>query len=188
MLAWQGLKMMGIREGQEILINGAGGGVGSQLIQMIPEGIVVSGVDHTSKMEQMKSWGYHLVFDYTKVNFTRTGKHYDAILDVKTLQGPWDYARALKSGGKYVTVGGTIPRLLRLITAAPLVQLVRNRKLRILSLKPNKDMIEVNRLFNRGSLEPIIDGPYPMDKIPELIQYFAHGKHTGKVIVKISDT
>ena len=188
MLAWQGLKMMGIREGQEILINGAGGGVGSQLIQMIPKSVNVSGVDHTSKMDQMKSWGYHHVLDYTKVNFTRMGKQYDAILDVKTLQGPWDYARALKPGGCYVTVGGSVPTLLRLITAAPLVKLIKNRRLKILSLKPNKDMIQVSRLFTEGKLIPVIEGPYPLDKIPELVHYFAAGRHRGKVVIKIEST
>ncbi len=187
MLAWQGLKMLEIREGQEILINGAGGGVGSQFIQMIPSGVKVCGVDHTSKLEQMKSWGYHDVIDYTKDNFTRLGIQYDAILDVKTMQGPWDYARALKPGGKYVTVGGTVPRLLRLITAAPFIRLFKNRRLHVLALKPNKDMIQVKRLFNNGKLRPVIDGPYPMEKIPELIHYFAKGEHSGKEIIKISN-
>jgi NADPH:quinone reductase-like Zn-dependent oxidoreductase len=187
MLAWQGLEILGIRPGNKVLINGAGGGVGSLIIQMIPKGVEVSGVDSLQKLEQMKSWGYDHVYDYAAVNFTRLNKKYDAILDVKTMQGPWDYARALKNGGCYVTVGGTIPQLLRLLAGAPLVKLIRNRSLKVLGLKPNKGLVHVSQMYEQGTLKPALDGPYPMDKIPELIPYFAKGKHVGKIIIRIPD-
>ena len=86
LLALQGLcDKREIKLGQRILINGAGGGVGTFAIQMAKSfGAEVTGVDSTGKLDMMSSLGADYVIEYTKVDFTKNGKFYDLILDVKT--------------------------------------------------------------------------------------------------------
>jgi len=96
-LALQGLcEKREISPGHKILINGAGGGVGTFAIQIAKSfGAEVTGVDSTSKLDMMSTLGADYVIDYTKENFTKNGKSYDLILDVKTDRSVFDYWRAL---------------------------------------------------------------------------------------------
>src|ERR1051326_934175 len=105
MLAVQGLIDKGkIKQGQKLLINGAGGGVGSFGIQIAKlYGVEATGVDSTAKLEMMRSMGFDHVIDYTKEDFTKNGKCYDLILDAKTNRSTFDYAHALYRNGIYVT-------------------------------------------------------------------------------------
>jgi len=97
MLAVQGLIDKGkIQAGQKLLINGAGGGVGTFALQIAKTfGIEVTGVDKTDKLEMLRSIGFDHVIDFTKEDFTRNGRCYDLILDVKTNRPIYDYVRAL---------------------------------------------------------------------------------------------
>ena len=97
MLAVQGLIDKGkIHAGQKLLINGAGGGVGTFGVQIAKlYGIEITGVDSTVKLDMLRSMGFDHVIDYTKEDFTKNGQRYDLILDAKTNRSMFDYARAL---------------------------------------------------------------------------------------------
>src|SRR5688572_21311045 len=125
MLAVQGLIDKGkIRSGQKILINGAGGGVGTFGIQIAKlYDVEVTGVDNAGKLDMMRSMGFDHVIDYKKEDFTKNGKRYDLILDVKTNRSIFSYARALSRDGVYVTVGGSLPRLLQALVLGPLISM-----------------------------------------------------------------
>lgn len=112
MLALQGLRDKGrIQPGQKVLINGAGGGVGTFAIQIARlYGVEVTAVDGPAKLDMLRSMGAAHVIDYTREDFTRNGQRYDLILDVKTTRSILDCARALSSNGVYVTVGGSMVR------------------------------------------------------------------------------
>ena len=104
MLAVQGLRDRGgIQSGQKLLINGAGGGVGTFALQIAKlYGAEVTGVDSAAKLDFMRSLGFDKVIDYTQEDFTVNGIHYDLILDVKTNRSVFDYASAdirVVSGG-----------------------------------------------------------------------------------------
>lgn len=113
MLAVQGLIDAGeIKQGQKLLINGAGGGVGTFGIQIARlYGAETTGVDKTSKLEMMLSLGFDHVIDHTKEDFTKNGKCYNQILDEKTKRSLFAYSRALCAGGVYNTAGGSAARL-----------------------------------------------------------------------------
>ncbi len=183
LLAWQGFKKGQLRKGQHILINGAGGGVGTLGVQMAKiYANRVTGVDTGEKLEMMQNIGFDEVIDYKETDFTSTGKRYDLILDTKTNRPPSAYKRALNPGGTYVTVGGKIGRLVQLLWA----RFLGNKSLHILALKPNEGLEDVSRLFCEGKLKMVLDGPYPFEKIPWAIRYFGEGRHSGKVIISMS--
>ena len=188
MLALQGLVDVGqIRQGERVLINGAGGGVGTIGVQIAKQyGAEVTGVDRALKLETLSSVGCDHVIDYRREDFTRNGQRYDLILDTKTTRSPVSYLRSLNPDGRYVTVGGHSLRLLQVLCMAPLISRLRRKQVRLVALKPNKDLGYVNDLFERNELECVIDGPYRLSDAPQAIQRFGEAKHVGKVVIAVA--
>ena len=188
MLAFQGLVDVGqIRQGESVLINGAGGGVGTVGVQIAKQfGAEVTGVDSSLKLNLLRSLGFDHIIDYQREDFTRNGRRYNLILDTKTTRSPLSYLRSLKADGRYVTVGGNVSRLLQSLCMAPLVSCLSDKQIRIVALKPNKDLGYVSDLFERGGLECVIDGPYPLNAVPQALQRFGEAKHLGKIVITIA--
>jgi NADPH:quinone reductase-like Zn-dependent oxidoreductase len=187
LLALQGLRDKGrIQPGQKLLINGAGGGVGTFAIQIARSyGVEVTGVDSPEKLGMLRSLGAEHVIDYTQEDFTRGGERYDLILDVKTSRSVSDCARALKPNGVYVTVGGSMPRLLQALVLGPWIWLTKHKSIRILALKANKGLAHMKELFEAGKVVPVIDGPYELAEVPEAFRHFGEGRHKGKVVITV---
>ncbi len=187
LLALQGLSnIRAVQPGQRILINGAGGGVGTFAIQVAKSfGAEVTGVDSTGKMDMMSSLGADHVIDYTKEDFTKNGKGYDLILDVKTDRSIFDYRRALNANGIYVTVGGKSARIFQLVLLGPLISMTGRKKLTLIMHKPNKDLNILNELFESGKLKPVIDRCFPLSETAEAFQYFGEGHFKGKIVITV---
>ena len=188
MLAVQGLLDRGhIRPGQRLLINGAGGGVGTFAVQIAKlYDSDVTGVDSAGKLDFLLSLGFNHVIDFAREDFTKTDRRYDLILDVKTNRSVFDYLRVLSSDGTYVTVGGSSARILQVLLLGPLVSLFTGKKARLVFLKPNKDLPYMCELFEAGKLKPLIDGPYGLAEVPEVMRYFGEGRHKGKVVIAVN--
>ncbi|MCK5131410.1 MAG: NAD(P)-dependent alcohol dehydrogenase [Candidatus Sabulitectum sp.] len=187
MLAVQGLIDKGqIQSGQKLLINGAGGGVGTFGVQIAKlYGVEVTGVDSSGKLDMMRTIGFDHVIDYAKEDFTRNGQCYDLILDNKMNRSVFDYMRALSPGGIYVATGGSMPSLFQALLLGPLISMLSKKSIHIVFLKPNKDLAYMNRLFEEGKVKPVIDGPFKLSEVPEAIRYFGEGKHKGKVVITV---
>lgn len=185
LLAWQGLIDYGkLEHGEKVLINGGGGGVGTLGLQICHHfGATVNGVDTGPKLENMKALGFQRVMDYKKTDFVEEPEKYDLILDCKSTRSPDRLEKALSPKGRYVTVGGTPGRLLKLVLA----NAIGKKKIMVLPLKPNKGMDHIISLFKDGKLKNNIEGPYPLEEIPRLLKRFGDGKHTGKILVKVSE-
>ncbi|MFP6643379.1 MAG: NAD(P)-dependent alcohol dehydrogenase [Candidatus Latescibacterota bacterium] len=188
MLAVQGLIDRGkIQRGQKILINGAGGGVGTFGVQVAKlYGAEVTGVDSAGKLDMLRSIGFDHVIDYEREDFTENGQRYDLILDTKTNRSPLKYARSLRPRGTYVTVGGDLTRLLQALFLAPWISIFGKKYIRIVALKPNKDLGYINELFEADRLKCVLDGPYELSEVPKAIQYFGEGKHKGKIVITVA--
>ena len=188
MLAVQGLIDVGrIGSGQKVLLNGAGGGVGTFALQIaIRHGAEVTVVDKPGKLDMLRAMGADHVIDYLEEDFTEGGRRYDLILDVKTTRSPFAYARALTPDGVYVTVGGSIPRLLQTLVLGPLLARLYHKHARIVGLRPNKDLAYMNQLFEAGDLRPVIDRSYKLIDLPEAFRRFAASDHRGKIIVTMA--
>jgi NADPH:quinone reductase-like Zn-dependent oxidoreductase len=187
MLAVQGLLDKGqIRQGQKLLVNGAGGGVGTFAIQIARlYGAETTGVDSAAKLDMLRSLGYDHVLDYAQEDFTRTGQQYDLILDVKTNRPIRAYLRALSLGGAYVTVGGSLAQLAQVALLGPLVAMVRKKRMCVVGLKPNKDLGYMTELVEAGKVRPVVDGRYTLDQAAEAMRYFGEGRHKGKVVLTV---
>jgi NADPH:quinone reductase-like Zn-dependent oxidoreductase len=185
MLAVQGLIDKGkIQAGQKLLINGAGGGVGTFGVQIAKlYGVEVTGVDSTGKLDMLRSIGFDHVIDYTREDFTKNGQRYDLILDVKTKRSVFDYSRSLRPNAVYVTVGGSMARLLQALVLRPWISLINKKHIRIVTLKTNKDLIYINELFEAGKIKPVIDGPYKLEEIHKAFRLFGKGHHKGKIVI-----
>lgn len=188
-LALQALRRVaGLRSTDRLLVNGAGGGMGVLAVQIARHlGVAhVTGVDHGDKLESLRALGYDEVADYRTCDFTRTGERYDVILDAKTNRPPTAYARALRPGGRYVTVGGETGHLLCNGLLGPLLGRLRNRRFRVLGLKPNQDLDWIRELCEGGGLSPVVDRVFPLAQVAEALQRFGDGLHTGKVVVEVA--
>lgn len=186
LLALQGLRDAGrIQPGQKLLINGAGGGVGTFAIQLARlYGVYeVTGVDNAGKLELLRSMGFNQVIDYTKEDFTQKGQRFDLILDTKTNRSIFKYIRSLNPNGVYATVGGSIFRILLIFLAGPLISLLSKRHLRVVPLKQNRDLAYMNELCNAGKIKPVIEGTYKLNDLPQAMRHFGEGKHKGKLVI-----
>ena len=184
MLAYQGLFDLGkLKKGQNLLINGAGGGMGTFALQIAKlYDARVTGVDTGEKLAMMKSLGFDRVIDYQQQNFTEMGERYHLILDAKTTRLPGDYRKALHQNGVYVTVGGKTSNLFRVFMANKL----GSSDMQVLALKQNKDLDRIHQYYRENHLRPVIDGPYHFEEIPKLLERFGKATHQGKLVVTIS--
>jgi NADPH:quinone reductase-like Zn-dependent oxidoreductase len=185
-LALQGLRMAGrMQPGQKVLINGAGGGVGTFAIQLAKRsGTEVTGVDAPHKLNVVRSVGADHVIDYTQRDFTSTAERYDLIIDCQSSRSMADYKRALRPGGTYAMVGGS--RVLPLLFESFRASLTgESRKFRLVAEGPNKGLAELKELLEAGELVPIIDRTYRLSEVPEALRYFGEGRHKGKIAIAV---
>lgn len=187
-LALQALRDKGqIKEGQMVLINGAGGGVGTFGLQIAKlYGAEVTCVDHLRKLEMLQSIGADYVIDYTQEDFTQKGKCYDLVIDVVGNRSALDYKRILKPLGTYVMVGGSFSRILQVIFVAPIISKTERKNMSVLIHKPNgKDQKFLSELFEAGKLVPVIDKRYSLSEVEEAIRYLGEGNAKGKVVITV---
>lgn len=185
-LALQAIRKAGqLQQGQTVLINGAGGGVGTFAIQLARlAGAEITGVDAAHKLDVVRATGAKRVLDFAQEDFTKTGEHYDLIIDCQGYRSMFDCRRALRTGGTYAMVGGSIPRVYQLwllSLCAPLTH--ERRKLRLVATGPNKGLADLKELIEAGKLAPVIDSTYPLNEVTEAMRVFGQGRHKGKIVI-----
>ncbi|MGO4498412.1 NAD(P)-dependent alcohol dehydrogenase [Paenibacillus sp. 2RAB27] len=187
-LAFQGLRGKGvIQKGDKVLINGAGGGVGTFAIQLAKLfGAEVTAVDSASKLPKLQALGADYVMDYRKKDYTTSGEKYDFILDVMGNRSIFDCKRALNANGQYVMVGGTMPRIFQMMFLGPLISWIGTKRMGLLMHKPNPaDQNELMALWEAGKIVPVIYRQFPLAHVAEAFSYFGEGQHIGKVMIRV---
>lgn len=186
-LALQGLRDKDqIKPEQKVLINGAGGGMGTFAIQFAKSfGAEVTGVDSTRKLDMMRSIGADQVIDYTKEDFTKNSQRYDLILDNVVSRSIFDIKRVLSPKGIYVMVGGSMARIFQIMFLGLWISRPWSKKISILAHKPNKDLVFIIELFETGKVFPVIDRRYPLSEVAEALRYFGKGHAKGKVVITL---
>ncbi|MCB9076419.1 MAG: NAD(P)-dependent alcohol dehydrogenase [Anaerolineaceae bacterium] len=187
-LALQGLRdKRPVQPGQTVLINGAGGGVGTFAVQMAKVfGADVTGVDSPAKLAMLRSLGADHVIDYTQEDYTQTGRQYDLIVDVVARRSIADYKRALTPQGTFVVIGGSIATILQTATLGAWFSQSEGQQMSLLMHRPNKNLASIIALFESGQVIPVIDKDYPLPEAAEAIRYLGAGQAKGKVVVTVA--
>jgi len=186
-LALQGLRdKRQIEKGQKVLINGAGGGVGTFAVQIARYfGAEVTGVDSTGKLDMLTSLGADHVIDYNKEDFTKSGQTYDLIIDVVAQRSVFAYRRVLGPEGICVLIGGSMPVVFLNALLSPLILMAGSKKISILGWRPSakEDLDFLIELIEAGKVVPIIDKVYPLSETAEALRYLEGGHARGKVVI-----
>ncbi len=177
------LRQGNIQSGQKVLINGAGGTIGTFAVQLAKYfGAEVTGVDSTRKLDLLRSIGADQVIDYTQEDFTKSGETYDFILDVVSKSSFSGSIRSLKQNGCY------------LIANPGPSQMVRGRWTSMTSSKKviggkadykTEDLIFLKELIEAGKIKTVIDRCYPLEQTAEAHRYVEKGHKKGNVVITL---
>ena len=179
------LRTAGVRAGQDVLVHGATGGIGSAAVQLLKHrGAIVTAVCDTAHLELVKGLGADRVVDYTAQDFTRDEQRYDAVFDAVGKSTFGRCKRLLKPGGVYLSseLGPWCQNLL-----LPLVTPVfRGRKVKFPFPKQDQEMVRYFRdLMEAGEFRPVIDRRYPLEQIVDAYRYVETGRKIGNVVITV---
>jgi 2-desacetyl-2-hydroxyethyl bacteriochlorophyllide A dehydrogenase len=178
------LKKANIQQGEKVLINGAGGSIGTVAVQLAKSfGAEVTAVDSTAKLEMLRSIGADHVIDYTQEDFTKNGETHDVIFDVVGKTSFSKSVRLLKENGRY------------LLANAGITQMIRGARTSNTSTKQvitgtadhnTEDLIFLKELVEAGKLKVVIDKRYPLEQVAEAHRYVDTGQKAGNVVITVS--
>jgi NADPH:quinone reductase-like Zn-dependent oxidoreductase len=180
-----------LRPGQHVLIIGASGGVGSYAVQLAKTlGAEVTGVASSAKLDLVRSLGADHIVDYTRDDFSRTGAHYDLILDIAGNPALPRLRRALTPTGTAVIVGGEDGGDLtggmgRTLRALALSALTKQRFANFINKERASDLERLTTFIDAGQVTPSIDRTFQLDQVPEAMRQLASGDVRGKAVITI---
>lgn len=190
--ALQGLRDRGrIGAGQEVLVVGASGGVGTFAVQIAKAyGARVTGVCSGAKAEMVRSLGVDRVVDHERESFADIGPVHDLILDIGGRSSLADLRRALAPDGTLVLAGGEggdrwtggLGRQLRAVLTSPFL---RQRLCMFVARENSADLERLTDMIDAGQVTPVVDGPYPLSDAAGAIRHLAAGRGRGKVVVSV---
>jgi len=188
--AIQGLRDAGrIQAGQQVLVIGASGGVGTYAVQLAKAfGAEVTGVCSTAKADLVRSIGADHVIDYTQEDFADGRRRYDLVLDIGGNSHLGRLRRALTPRGTLVIAGGEGGRWTgvgRQLRALMLSLLVRQRLTMYVSRHRRADLDALGRLIEAGQITPVIDRTYPLGEAPVAVRCLAEGHARGKIVITV---
>jgi NADPH:quinone reductase-like Zn-dependent oxidoreductase len=180
-----------VRPGQEVLIIGASGGVGTYAVQIAKAfGAHVTGVCSTTKVEMVRSIGADHVIDYTQEDFAEGDQRYDLILDIGGNSSLARLRRALAPQGTLVIVGGEgggrwLGGTDRQLRATILSRFVSQKLGTFINKENHEDLLVLKELIESGKIAPVIDKTYSLAEVPEAIRYLEEGHARGKVVISV---
>ncbi len=188
--ALQGLRDVGkIKKGQQVLINGASGGVGTFAVQLAKSfGAEVTGVCGTRNADMVRSIGADRVTDYTKEDYTQSGQQYDLILDIAANHTLADCRRALKPNGTCAVVGfSSMGFVLKIGMLGKKTAKKDGKSIKLVMADNTKsqDLVFLNGLLESGKVVPVIDGCYSIGDVREAFEYFEKEHPKGKIVIKV---
>jgi NADPH:quinone reductase-like Zn-dependent oxidoreductase len=189
-VALQGLREAAqIQPGNQVLIVGATGGIGSFAVQLAKYfGAEVTAVCSSRNIEMVRGLGADHVIDYTQTDFARTGQQYDVILATMGYRPIGDYIRALRPKGRYIATGGSLKQIFQALLLGSFITLFTGKKATSLIMKPNQGLDLLRELLETGTIRPVIDRCYPLSEAPAALRYYGEGRSRGKIIISVPHT
>lgn len=177
-----------LHAGRHVLVNGAGGGVGSYAVQIAKAfDCEVTGVDVERKLDAIRGIGADHVIDFAVADFADRGPVYDLIVDVASHRSISRYRRSLRPGGSCAIIGGSIPRVLLAMAVGPVASLAGSRRVRVPLWRPNNDhdVTFLRRLLENGSVVPVVHAVFPLGELAQAFTCYAGQRHVGKIVITI---
>jgi NADPH:quinone reductase-like Zn-dependent oxidoreductase len=177
------LRLGNIQNGDKVLINGAGGGIGTFAVQLARYyGAEVTAVDSGEKLDMLRSLGADHVVDYTREDFTQNGQIYDVIFDVV---GKISFSRSLRSikpGGTYL-LANPVSQMLPALWA----RMTSGRQVIMQTASGTVDDLNyLSKLIEEGVIQTVIDRTYPLEDIAEAHRYVETGVKKGNVVITVA--
>jgi NADPH:quinone reductase-like Zn-dependent oxidoreductase len=180
-----------ITQGQQVLITGAAGGVGTFAVQLAHAfGARVTAVASTPKLDAVRALGADHVIDYTHEDFLAGPRRYDAIIDIAGNRGLRDLRRALTPRGRLVITGGEtsgpwLGGTDRQLRAQMLSPFTGQQLGTFISSEHADGLRDLTVLIDAGTLSPVVDHVYPLTKTAAAVRHLLDGRATGKIALAL---
>ena len=187
--ALQGLRDVGhIQAGEQVLIHGATGGVGSFAVQIAKAyGAEVTAVCSTDKVDMAQAMGADHIIDYTREDFAQSGRRYDLILAVNGSRSLADYRRVLKPQGRHVVAGGSLRQIFEAMIRGPRLSKEGGQQIgNVNHHTVQEDLVFMAELMEAGKVVPVIEGPYPLAEAAEAFRRVIDGRVRGKAVITVA--
>ena len=173
-----------LQSGQEVLIYGASGSVGTFAVQLAKHyGAKVTGVCSTTNLELVKSLGADKVLDYTREDFTNNGQSYDVIYETVGKTSVSDGKSSLKESGIYLAGTTGLSPMLQMAWTS----MIGSKKV-LFAVAPLKqeDLVFLKELIEAGKIKSVIDRSYPLEQTAEAHRYASKGHKKGNVVITVA--
>lgn len=175
-----------VQAGQQVLVNGASGGVGTALVQVLKTfGAIVTGVCSSRNVDMVRNCGADYIIDYTKEDFAKSDKTYDCIFGVNGYHTLEDYKNSLKPGGIYVLVGNQEQGADFRQIGEEIFKGSGKRLGAVAFHTVEREMPYIKQLIEDGKLKPVIDNVYSIHEIVDAINYIVKNHAKGKIAIKM---
>jgi len=190
--ALQGLRDHGhVAAGQRVLIHGAGGGVGTFAVQIAKAlGAHVTAVTGPKNVDVVGALGPDVLFDYSRVDITKTSDRYDVILDIAATRSIGQMRRLLVPNGRFIQVGasksGWLAIFGRIVALVIRARVLKQRVVMFIAKTKQADLTYLGDLIVSGKVRSVIDRTYPLDEGVEAVRYLGTGQARAKVVITVS--
>ena len=179
------MRRANIKNGEKVLVNGAGGSIGTFGVQIAKAmGAEVTAVDSPIKEQMLRRIGADHFFDYTREDFTRSGKTYDVIFDMVARSSYSGCIRSLSPGGRYLKGN---PRLSDMLRSVLTTRFTSKTAVFAFAGEKEEELLELKEMIESGNIKPVVDKIYPMNQAPEAHRRVETEQRSGIVVISMMD-
>lgn len=191
MVAFQNVRLNNdLKKGDKVLVNGAGGGIGTILVQLLKaKEVEVTAIDKVEKHQMLKSIGANITIDYEKEDFTEQEIIYDHIYDLVCTRRLYKCRQVLKKNGQYTMLGGSTRNILIVFIFGKILSIVWGQKftMGVWDTNNQRDLDELANIYLRGIIKPVIDKVVSLEETIAGLKELEAGKVLGKIVVRIAE-
>jgi NADPH:quinone reductase-like Zn-dependent oxidoreductase len=180
------LRKANIRKGETVLVNGAGGSIGTFGVQIAKAmGAEVTAVDSTIKEEMLHRIGADHFFDYTREDFTKSPKTYDVIFDMVASSSYSACIKALSPKGRYLIANPRISDMLRSVLTSAFTD---KTAVFVFAGEKEEELLALKEMIEQGQIKPIIDKIYPFAQAAEAHRRVETEQRRGPVVIAVGSS
>ncbi len=179
------MRRANIQNGEKVLVNGAGGSIGTFGVQIAKAmGAEVTAVDSPIKEQMLRRIGADHFLDYTREDFTRSGKTFDVIFDMVARSSYSGCIRSLNPGGRYLKGN---PRLSDMLRSVLTTRFTSKTAVFAFAGEKEEELLELSEMIESGAIKPVVDRIYPMEQAPEAHRRVETEQRSGIVVISITN-